>query len=170
MKRNSKKKSLPQIEAELKRLCDVKYPVEVHWMDEPETKAGYYLVFLPDFGHSACSATGESIQEALNNLAEVKQTVLQHYLESGITVPGPSGDPTRQTSLQQMPLRIPRDLHRRLRDDAQRAGLSLNTHVLRLLSEHSARQSIVDALRSEIDRLLEAPKPSMKSASPARAI
>jgi predicted RNase H-like HicB family nuclease len=70
----------------------MKYPVQIHWIDEDEGN-GYYCAFLPDFGHSACSATGDTVEEALKSLEIVKRDVVQVYSETGGTIPEPSGAP-----------------------------------------------------------------------------
>jgi predicted RNase H-like HicB family nuclease len=50
----------------------------------------YYLAYLPDFGRSACSAVGDTATEALASLEEVKENVIQHFNETGRTIPTPT--------------------------------------------------------------------------------
>jgi len=71
---------------ELERLFEIKYPVEVHWVDEDDGD-GYYYAFLPDFGQCACSATGDTRDEALEELDLVRRDVIQHYVETGKSIP-----------------------------------------------------------------------------------
>jgi predicted RNase H-like HicB family nuclease len=68
------------------------YPISIYWLPEITVPTGYYLAFHPDFGQSACSATGDTALEALNNLDEVRKTIICHYAEkgSGHVIPEPS--------------------------------------------------------------------------------
>jgi hypothetical protein len=43
----------------------------------------YYYAWLPAFGKSACSSTGDTIEEAVNNLFKVADFVVKHYQETG---------------------------------------------------------------------------------------
>lgn len=65
------------------------YPIQIHHIPE-EDGPGYYLAFLPDFGQSACSATGDTIPEAVDRLKEVQAQVFAYYRETGRKIPEPS--------------------------------------------------------------------------------
>ena len=101
------------------------YPTEIHFIQEEDS--GYYFAFLPDFGHSACSATGDTQEEALARLSEVKAEVVQHYLETGKAIPEPGRGPHEEPVLQQMPVRVPKDIHDRLKRCSKDSGMSLNS-------------------------------------------
>jgi predicted RNase H-like HicB family nuclease len=68
------------------------YPINIHFVPEDDGK-GYWFAYLPDFGWSACSATGESALAALGHLRSVQGEVMQHYKEKGKTMPKPSPAP-----------------------------------------------------------------------------
>ena len=87
------------------------YPIELHFVSE-EDGDGYYFAFLPDFGHSACSAVGDTPMEALDSLNEVKEEVLEFLKETGREIPVPSCNPTHSNELQQTPFRISKTMHR----------------------------------------------------------
>lgn len=58
------------------------YEVEAAFISEPYGGywwGGYWWVWLPCFGRSACSATGDTLEEALRVLKRVKDKVIQHY-------------------------------------------------------------------------------------------
>lgn len=51
---------------------------------------GGFKAYLPDFGESACSAVGDTKEEARANLRQVKEDTVVFYLESGRPIPVPS--------------------------------------------------------------------------------
>jgi predicted RNase H-like HicB family nuclease len=61
-----------------------RYPVQISFISD-----GYYFVFLPDFGASACSATGDTLDEALELLTGVLADITDYYREAGTPVPEP---------------------------------------------------------------------------------
>jgi predicted RNase H-like HicB family nuclease len=68
------------------------YPIQIHFVEEKEGD-DYFFAFHPDFGHSACSATGDTVEEALASLGLVRIEVMRHYRETGKQIPEPSGLP-----------------------------------------------------------------------------
>ena len=73
----------------MKRYDAREYPAEVYWHVQPDGDA-YWFAFLPDFGHSACSATGITELQAVNRLRQVQMDVMSHYLDTGRPLPTPS--------------------------------------------------------------------------------
>lgn len=67
------------------------YPIEIHRIDEEDQT--YYLAFLVDLGASACSATGDTIEEALETLGKVKKEIVAYLTEKGEPIPEPSVNP-----------------------------------------------------------------------------
>jgi len=122
-------------------LLSRKYPTEVYFIEE-EGGEGYYFACLPDFGSSTCSATGDSAEEALSRLSEVREAVIRHLVESGSPVPEPSRAPFECVELQQMPIRIPKDMHDQIKRAAKQSGLSLNAYVQRVLAEHLVLRTV----------------------------
>jgi len=76
-----------------------KYPIEIHHIKEKDCE-GYFLAFHPDFGCSACSATGETEEDAINLLNQVRCAVLEYYIKEGKNIPEPSRDPLRMNYIQ----------------------------------------------------------------------
>lgn len=66
------------------------YPVHIYQVIDEEDGDVYFYAFLPDFGHAACSAVGDTPGEALQALENVKKDVIQHYLENNKPLPEPS--------------------------------------------------------------------------------
>ncbi len=53
-------------------------------------KRDYYLAWCPDFGLSACSATGDTPEEALKLLQVVFADVHRYYVNTGRKIPSPN--------------------------------------------------------------------------------
>jgi len=81
---------------ELQALFSVQYPIQIFFISEDGTD-GYFYAFLPDFGYSSCSATGDTIDEAIVRLQLVKIDVIQYYVETGKSLPEPSKAPFEQS-------------------------------------------------------------------------
>jgi predicted HicB family RNase H-like nuclease len=127
------------------------YPVEIHRVVS-EGENPYFMAFLPDFGEAACSAVGDTAEEALEELQYVKKDVEEYYRINGKELPKASRLPSQSQSLQQMPLRVPQNIHEKIKACAAREGSSLNSYVVRLLIEHLALRTVerkVDELFAE---------------------
>jgi predicted RNase H-like HicB family nuclease len=74
---------------ELKLLLKRKYFITLYWIKEKDG-GGFWLAYHPDFGHSACSATGDTPDEAIAFLGLVRQDVIKHYWRMKKTIPEPS--------------------------------------------------------------------------------
>lgn len=58
----------------------MKYPIEIHPIKDGEDN--YYIAFLPDFGATACSAAGDTPEEALREVKLVALEIIDYYKES----------------------------------------------------------------------------------------
>ncbi|MCS6949667.1 MAG: hypothetical protein NZ520_04300 [bacterium] len=63
------------------------YPVEIRRL--PEEEGGGYLACIPVLGRWTVQAAGDTVEEALELLEEVKEAVFAHLREQGIAVPAP---------------------------------------------------------------------------------
>ena len=79
-----------------------------------------------------CLTQGESIEEALENLAEARRLWIEVAYEAGDEIPRPS---TEENYSGRLLLRLPHGLHRRLAETARREGVSLNQWILARLAE-----------------------------------
>lgn len=64
------------------------YPIIVYRIEEHDDDP-YFIAYFPDIGQAACSATGETEQEAIDELGKVWKEVRSYYGEQGIEVPEP---------------------------------------------------------------------------------
>ena len=101
-----------------------------------------------------CIAHGETPAQALENLEEVKVAWIEDAIEVGDAIPGPKVDEKLPSGkwLQ----RVPRTLHKKIADLAQREGVSLNQYVVSVLAEAVGVQKqaavSMDSKQSHIDQ------------------
>jgi len=101
-----------------------------------------------------CVAHGKDAAEALAELASMKKLWIESCLADGKPVPLPAEDDTLPSGkwLQ----RVPRSLHKRLTDLAQREGVSLNQYVVSILAEavgaNAAPAPAVISKHSQVER------------------
>jgi predicted RNase H-like HicB family nuclease len=66
---------------------EVFYPVVIYRVDEENEP--YFIAYLPDFGEAACSAVGETEEEALLELKNVRHDVIEYYKKNERELPKP---------------------------------------------------------------------------------
>lgn len=98
-----------------------------------------------------CIAFGETVEDAYEMVAEVKEAWIDIALEEGWPIPEPREEKVREYS-GRFNVRLPRYLHRRLAEVAEAEDTSLNQLVVALLSEgverrrHRATSSLLSYL------------------------
>jgi antitoxin HicB len=110
---------------------NLSYPVEVYKI--PDDEGGGYSACIPQLGRYAFLADGESPDEAVSNLEEVKKDLFEEYLERGIPIPEPILEDEEEYSGKFI-IRIPKQLHRQIALRAKKESVSLNQYVTHLLS------------------------------------
>jgi antitoxin HicB len=136
----------------LKYFMALPYRIEIQPI--PESKGGGYGASIPQLGKYAVCADGETIEEALNNLAEIKKERLIAYLEEGVVIPEPAS--AEEDYSGKFLVRIPKSLHRELAQRAKQNDISLNQLVTSLLSSglvYEVHQSALQELKQEIKYL-----------------
>ena len=119
------------------------YPVELtHESDD----GGYWATEIIDL--PGCVSHGDTPEEAIENLNEAKRLWIEDHLANGYDVPEPAD--ARGFSGRVL-LRLPKSVHYRLSRDAAREGISLNSHLVRLLVEASATRAALDALSESVE-------------------
>lgn len=89
----------------------------------------YYYARVLEF--DGCQSTGESFEEAFENLKDAMKGWIEAKLEGGFSVPLPVGC---ENFSGKFIVRIPKSLHYKLAIEAQREGVSLNQYALYKLS------------------------------------
>lgn len=108
---------------DLNHYLNLKYPIELL-----ETDSGF-VVSHPDL--PGCASFGDTVPEAIDSLAEVRELWLRGQFEAHGTAPEPR--PPEEYS-GRFVVRLPKWLHRVLDSEAQRQACSLNSLVVSLLS------------------------------------
>ena len=78
-----------------------------------------------------CQSTGDTFQDAYNNLFEAMEGWIDTKLENGFSIPKPF-DSIKYSG--KFVLRLPKSLHARLAIEAEKEGVSLNQYTLYKLS------------------------------------
>ncbi len=108
----------------LEEYLKLKYKASVY-QDEDDD----YVVEVYDL--PGCVTHGETVEEAFENLEEAKRVWMESRLAAGLEIPRPK---KREEYSGRVLLRMPRSLHRGLSNQAQQEGVSLNQHIVSLLS------------------------------------
>lgn len=114
---------------------ELNYPIEITKI--PEDEGGGYTATIPQLGRKVFVSDGETIDEATRNLEDIKREWFQTYIDRGIPIPEPKREEEEEYSGKFI-TRIPKELHRTLVKGANQNGVSLNQHVLYLLSSGAA--------------------------------
>ena len=124
----------------LEDFLSLDYPMVVNYDKDDEI----YVVQFPDL--PGCMAHGSTPARAIKLAEIIKKEWIEDSLEAGQTIPVPKKEDEYSGKFV---VRIPSYLHKRLSEQAEREGRSLNQHVGVLLSERSASLLI----ENSIDRL-----------------
>ena len=89
----------------------------------------YYYARILEF--DGCQTTGETFEEAYNNLKDAMRGWIEIKLENGFDVPMPVG---YENFSGKFIVRIPKSLHYKLSLEAEQEGVSLNQSALYKLS------------------------------------
>jgi antitoxin HicB len=100
----------------------------------PEEEGGGYLVEYPDIPN--CIADGKTVEEAVRHGLQALEACLSTLAEFQKPIPKPDW----KASSGQWRQRVPRSLHARLVERAEREGVSLNTLVTALIAEGMGRR------------------------------
>jgi predicted HicB family RNase H-like nuclease len=99
----------------------------VFWSDEDQE----YVAICPAFGMGV-SALAETPEAALTELHTVLGMVLESYAEHGDPLPPPDALPAEYSG--KFLVRMPKSLHRRLAEQSEAEGVSLNAYVNMVLA------------------------------------
>lgn len=122
------------------------YPITIYHAPE-----GGYVAEIEDL--SGCITEGETLDEALERIEDARRAWIEVTYEDGQEIPLPR---TEQEYSGKFLVRIPKYLHRRLVEMAEREGVSLNQLVVTILASSSTSQDKkIEELTQEISNLAQ---------------
>ena len=113
------------IKPSLEYYLNLQYPVTLY----PDVEQGGYVAEIKDL--PGCFTQGETLAETMTNINEARELWIETAYEAGDNIPLPSTDDSYSGKLM---LRMPKSLHRRLAETAEREGVSLNQYIVYLVS------------------------------------
>ncbi len=108
------------------------YKIEIEPISDED--GGGFTARLADFGKYAVVGDGETIEEAVRNLEEIKKIRFGDWLKEGKSIPEPRKEPDISECSGKFVVRVPKYLHYRLIGCAKNNGVSLNQFIVSLLS------------------------------------
>lgn len=125
-----------------------KYSINIFWSEEDDC----FVAIIPDFPN--LSAFGDSYEDAIADAKQVLHMAVESLERDGIPLPQPKYHKLQAYS-GQVRLRMPKSLHRELSTSAENEGVSLNTHMLSLLSKNNIAVSIHRDIECQFNKILE---------------
>ena len=108
-----------------------------------EEEGGGFSATIPALGKYAFVGDGDTIEEAISNLNEIKEYLFEKYLKEGIPIPEPLEEEDKSYSGKFL-LRVPVELHRFLTLEAKRNETTLNQYCTYILTRKTFLKSIQD--------------------------
>ncbi len=109
------------------KALEYKVVLEKHHDDDEDR----YTAFIAELGKLSCYGTGETVDQALEMLAEVKDELLTYYYENGVTIPLPEEEDYDYSG--KFVVRTGPELHKKLSQRAKLENQSLNSFVVAAL-------------------------------------
>lgn len=126
-------------------------PYRMEIIPIPEAQGGGFLARLPQFGELGIVGDGDTVEEAVSDLAQNKKVRFRQYLEEELKIPEP--EPETNGYSGRFLVRLPKFLHRRLAESAQANSVSLNRYVCSLLAAHYQEDKLSGVLTGVYDEL-----------------
>lgn len=111
----------------LEYYLNLQYPVTLY----PDREGGY-VAQIKDL--PGCLTQGETLEETMTNINEARELWMETAYESGDEIPLPS---TEENYSGKLLLQMPKSLHQRLAEEAERENVSLDRYIVFLLSRVS---------------------------------
>ena len=125
------------------------------------SRDGGYVIVYPDL--PGCITQADSIDEIPELADEARRLWIEAEYEDGHDIPMPSY-PEEYSG--KFVARLPRSLHRQLAEEARRQGVSLNQHVVALLSRGDA-QSYIERQLADLEARLVSRLESVSGETPS---
>lgn len=133
-----------EIEQRLEYYCNLPYTIIVERWDDGE--GPYWLARVVELSH--CIIHGDTPEEAINEIEEVKKDWIKSSLERGINIP----EPIPHKNSGQISLRIPPSLHKILSDRAMVEDVSLNQYMNTALARAVGLPNKLSGREKEVEK------------------
>jgi len=130
-----------------------KHAVSIRWSDEDNG----FIASIP--GIKGLSAFGSSRQNALSELKVAAEAYFEALEDAGEPLPEPEKISFFSGQLR---LRMPKSLHSALATEAKGEGISLNTHIVTLLSERHIEKKLLNKIET-IENFIDSTRTGMIS-------
>ncbi len=121
----------------------------------PDEEGGAFTAEILEF--PGCIAQGDTPEEAYRNLESAAAGWVEAALDMGQKIPEPS-DPYSHSG--RIALRLPRGLHRRAAQMAEREGTSLNQFLVGAIAERVGAESFYTEMAQRLEQLATRPTAS----------
>jgi len=132
------------LKKDLEYYMKLNYPLEVTQVSQED--GGGFIITIPALGRASMNAYGETFEEALALLNEIKRESFARWLNEGLPIP----EPAEEEYSGRFVLRIPKFLHRMLAERAERENVSLNSLINTLLTLALSESNAVDKVKDII--------------------
>ena len=128
---------------------ELRYPINLQALTEEED--GGWFATIPLLGEATCAADGETIEEALANLEELRRSLYEVVIASKHPIALPqAATETKEKPAGKWLMRASTELHARLQEGAFEANVSFNTYCVECLSRghdaHVAKKAVEDGM------------------------
>ena len=136
----------------------LEYPVVLRKLRPDE--GGGYLATIPQLGRMTFIADGETAQEALDSLDDLRKSLIPELINEGVVLPEPVLDEQSSEEYSgKVLVRMPLDVHARVAAEAKKNGCSLNARINQYIAEGLGRtantETISEAVRAAIAQEFE---------------
>jgi predicted RNase H-like HicB family nuclease len=122
-------------------LMNLPYTVEITPDD------GSFFVKIKEL--EGCMSVGDTVADAVAMIEDAKREWLHAAIKEDIDIPLPEAMQADRYS-GKFPLRLPKSLHRKLAESAEREGVSLNQYLVTLLAERNALHEVKKLLTADM--------------------
>ncbi|MFP4527450.1 MAG: toxin-antitoxin system HicB family antitoxin [Candidatus Kapaibacterium sp.] len=125
---------------DLEYYMNLDYDINIHKFSEEE--GGGYEASIPQLGRHSFLGVGDTIEEAIDDLNDMKEFLFEKILSEGKEIPDPTPKEEELEDFDKYSgkfmVRVPKELHQILSESARDNGVSLNSYINYLLSRNSA--------------------------------
>ena len=119
-----------------------------------EAEGGGYAATIPQLGEKTFVAVGDTREEALDALEELRQYLIPIFIEEGTVLPEPQEDTEAFSSYSgNVMLRLPRLLHGQLAAQAKKNGCSINKLATQYLTQGMTASITLDSVRQAVHEM-----------------